>query len=195
GDPTFPSQSVFLLAFSHYAGLSRDGKVLLVGDENGGGLGPVGCVAAVDTPQGRVSVPVGAVWFYDVSDETNPVYLSHVSASQMERVQSKDPSATPAIDPTDPVGTAAGAAFGEASCTAHHGRLVPLADHDVLAMSFYGAGVLVIDFTAVRQEGVGLPTVVAQYAGTGANVWETWYYNGYLFTGDMGRGMDVIDFV
>ncbi|MFA5944832.1 MAG: hypothetical protein WC876_10245 [Candidatus Thermoplasmatota archaeon] len=192
GDPTFPSQSVFLLAFSHYAGLSRDGTILLVGDENGGGLGPIGCVARVDTPAGAVSVPVGAVWFYDVSDESNPVYLSHVSASQMERAQSYDPTGAQ-VDPSDPAGTAAGAAFGQASCTAHHGRLVPAVDKDVLAMSFYGAGVLVIDFTAVRNEGVGLPTVVAQYAGTGANVWETWYYSGYLFTGDMGRGMDILD--
>ena len=194
GDPTFPSQSVFLLAFSHYTGLSRDGKVLLVGDESGGGLGPIGCVARVDTPAGAVSVPVGAVWFYDVSDESAPRYLGHVSASQMERAGSYDPTGVD-VDPTDPVGTAEGFAFGQASCTAHHGRLIPVADGDILAMSFYGAGVLVIDFAPVRSEGAGLPRVVAQYAGTGANVWETWYYNGHLYTGDMGRGMDIIDIV
>jgi hypothetical protein len=194
GDPTFPSQSVFLLAFSHYAGLSRDGTILLVGDENGGGLGPIGCVARVDTPAGAVSVPVGAVWFYDVSDERNPRYLGHVSASQFERVQSRQ-TGPPAIDPSDPEGTVLGAVLGEASCTAHHGRLIPVADGDVLAMSFYGAGVIVVDFTPVRGEGFGLPRVVAQYAGPGANVWETWYYNGHLYTGDMGRGMDVIDIV
>ena len=189
GDPTFPSQSVFLLAFSHYAGLSLDGKVLLVGDENGGGLGPIGCVARVDTPAGAVSVPVGAVWFYDVSDETSPRYLGHVSASQIERAQSTIPSP----DPSDPVGTLTGAALGQtSSCTAHHGRLVPVEGRDVLAMSFYGAGVLIIDYSDVRGETPGLPTVVAQYAGQGANVWETWYYNGYLYTGDMGRGMDIL---
>jgi hypothetical protein len=192
GDPTFPSQSVFLAAFSHYAGLSRDGKVLLVGDESGGGLGPVGCVARVDTPAGAVSVPVGAVWFYDVSNEAAPRYLGHVSASQMERAASYDPLAHE-VDPMDPQGTAEGVVFGQASCTAHHGRLIPAGNSDLLAMSFYGAGVLVIDFTPMRSEGAGLPRVVAQYAGTGANVWETWYYSGYLFTGDMGRGMDVLD--
>jgi hypothetical protein len=177
GDPTFPSQSVPLAAFSHYAGLSRDGKVLLVGDENGGGLGPIGCVARVDTPLGAVSVPVGAVWFYDVSDETTPQYLGHFSASQFDRAGMEDPTAT---DPT-------------ASCTAHHGRLIPIAGGDLLAMSFYGAGTIVIDFTPVRSEGAGLPRMVAQYLGDGANVWETWYYNGHLYTGDMGRGMDIVD--
>lgn len=179
GDPSLPSQSVFLAAFSHYAGLSRDGKVLLVGDENGGGIGPIGCVARLDTPLGAVSVPVGAVWFYDVSDETSPRYLSHVSASQLDRTAMEDPTA---IDPMS-------------SCTAHHGRLIPIAGGDVLAMSFYGVGVLVIDFTPVRSEGLGLPRVVAQYVGNGANVWETWYYNGHLYTGDMGRGMDIVDIV
>ncbi|HUR25931.1 MAG TPA: hypothetical protein VM327_07975 [Candidatus Thermoplasmatota archaeon] len=177
GDPTLPSQSAFIAAFSHYAGLSRDGKVLLVGDENGGGIGPIGCVARADTPMGSVSSPVGAVWFYDVSHETQPRYLSHVSASQLDRAAN------------------GGSSGPLASCTAHHGRLVPVDDGDLLAMSFYGAGVLLIDFTNVRSEGAHLPTVVAQYAGEGCNVWETWYYNGYLYTGDMGRGMDVIDLV
>ena len=176
GDPTLPSQSVFIAAFSHYAGLSRDGKILLVGDENGGGIGPIGCVAAVDTPAGRVSTPVGAVWFYDVTEETNPQYVGHVSASQLERAQGAGTAPTSAIS----------------SCTAHHGRLIPVADGDLLAMSFYGAGVLVIDFSPVRTEIPGLPRVVAQYAD-GSNTWETWYYNGYLYTGDMNRGMDIID--
>jgi hypothetical protein len=170
-----PSGSASIAAFSHYAGLSRDGTILLVGDENGGGIGPIGCVARADTPAGSVSVPIGAVWFYDVSDEENPRYLNHVSASQFDRTFT-DPTG---IDPTS-------------SCTAHHGRLIPVADGDVLAMSFYGAGVLVVDFSNIR-DGVGLPTVVAQYVGSGANVWETWYYNGHLYTGDMGRGMDIID--
>ncbi len=188
GMADLPSGSVFLAAFSHYAGLSTDGKVLLVGDESGGGLGPIGCVARVDTPAGAVSVPNGAVWFYDVSDETNPRYLGHVSASQIERMLSIDPNG---VDPTDPEGTI----FNQASCTAHHGRLVPVPGRDVLAMSFYGAGVILIDFTEVRNELGGLPTVVDQWAGPGANVWETWYYNGYLFTGDLGRGMDTLRLV
>jgi hypothetical protein len=58
-------------------------------------------------------------------------------------------------------------------------------------MSFYGSGVLVIDFTAVRGEGNQFPTVVAQYADQ-SDTWETWYYQGYLFTGDLARGMDVL---
>ncbi|MEK6986149.1 MAG: hypothetical protein AABX89_07190 [Candidatus Thermoplasmatota archaeon] len=167
-----PSGSASIAAFSHYAGLSVDGTILLVGDEMGGGLGPIGCTAAVDTPAGRVGPPLGAVWFYDITTETDPQLVGWVSASQLEK---------------------AGVDGAMASCTAHHGRLIPVPGRDVLAMSFYGAGVVVVDFTALK-EGPGLTEVVAQFADN-SNTWETWFYNGYLYTGDLNRGMDVLKFV
>jgi hypothetical protein len=158
-------------AFSHYAGLSNDGKILLVGDENMGGGGPPGCVASVNTPQGAVSTPIGALWFYDVSDEKNPKLLGWYSPLNDPRVKSS---------PT-------------ASCTAHHGRMVPVPGKNVIAMSFYGAGVVLIDFTGINFAAGKLPTVLDQYAG-GTNVWETWYDQGYLVTGDGARGMEVLSF-
>ena len=165
----------FPASISHYAGLSLDGKVLLMGDESGGGGNPPGCVARVDVPGvGAVSVPIGAVWFYDVSDETDPQLLGWYSASQSDKLQTGG-------DPAR-------------SCTAHHGRLVPINGRDILAMSWYSAGVVVVDFTDVRNEGFTLPETVAQYAD-GSDTWETWYYNGYLFTGDLARGMDVVRIV
>lgn len=167
GQTGTPSASPFIASFSHFAGMNQDGTILLVGDESGGGLGPIGCVARADTPVGAVSVPNGAVWFYDISDETNPVLAGWISASQLERMTG---------------GTV------DSSCTAHHGRLVPTEGRDTIAMSFYGAGVILIDFTDPM-----LPVVVDQFAD-GSNTWETWYYNGYLFTGDLARGMDVIGF-
>lgn len=165
----------FPASISHYAGLSLDGKVLLMGDESGGGSTPPGCVARVDLPGvGSVSVPIGAVWFYDVSVETSPQLLGWYSASQSDKLMtSGDPAR---------------------SCTAHHGRLIPVPGRDVLAMSFYSAGVVVIDFTGVRGEGAGLAETVAQFADA-SDTWETWYYQGYLFTGDLARGMDVLQFV
>jgi hypothetical protein len=175
GTPAGAAASGASVSFSHYAGLSMDGSILMVGDEHGGGAGPIGCVAAVDTPAGRVSVPIGAVWFYDVSDETDPQLLSWVSMSQLEKQGLQNPTNTAGVP---------------ASCTAHHGRLVPVEGRDVLAMSFYGAGVVVIDFTAIR-DGTSFPEVVAQYKD-GSDTWETWYYNGWLFTGDLNRGMDVL---
>lgn len=177
GTPAAPGGSVqFSAGLSHFAGLSLDGKVLLMGDESGGGSTPPGCAARVDVPGvGAVSVPVGAVWFYDVSDETDPQMLGWYSASQDDKLMNGgDP-------PT--------------SCTAHHGRLVPVQGRDVLAMSFYGAGVVVIDFTGMRGEGAArFATTAAQFAD-GSDTWETIYYNGYLFTGDLNRGMDVLKLI
>lgn len=166
---------VFPLSLSHYAGLSSDGTILLMGDESGGGGTPPGCTVRADVPGvGAVSMPVGAVWFYDVSVETEPELLGWFSASQSEKLANGGQPAT--------------------SCTAHHGRLVPVEGRDILAMSFYGAGVVVVDFTGMRSENVGTATTVAQFAQN-SNTWETWYYNGYLFTGDLNRGMDVLTFV
>lgn len=166
-----PSGSIPLLAFSHYAGLSRDGKILLVGDESGGGSYPPGCVASVNTPAGAVSTPVGALWFYDVSNEKSPKVLGWYSPLNDPRVK----------------------AAPDTSCTAHHGRLVPAEGRDMIAMSFYGAGVVLVDFTGVGTASGPLAKVVAQYAD-GSDTWETWYNQGYLFTGDLARGMDVITF-
>lgn len=161
-----PSTAASSAAFSHYAGLSQDGTVLLVGDENGGGGLPPGCVAEARTPLASASTPVGAVWFYDVTDEQDPTLLGWYSALNDPLVKS-------------PLG----------SCTAHHGRLVPTPGQDTLAMSFYGAGVILVDFTDPK-----LPRAIDQYAD-GSNTWETWYYNGYLMTGDLSRGMDVLRIV
>jgi hypothetical protein len=82
----------------------------------------------------------------------------------------------------------------DGTCTAHHGRLVPDPQgRDLLAMSFYHAGVVLIDFTGVGSQSGPLPRAVDQYVD-GSDTWETWYYNGYLFTGDLARGLDVLAF-
>jgi hypothetical protein len=166
-----PSGSVFLEAFSHYAGLSNDGKILIVGDENGGGSVPPGCGASASTPAGAASTPVGAIWFYDVSNEKDPKLLGWYSPLNDPRLK-----ASPIT-----------------SCTAHHGRIVPAEGRNMLAMSFYGAGVVLVDFTGVNFAAGKLPVVVDQYA-SGSDTWETWYDQGYLVTGDLARGMDVLKF-
>ena len=73
------------------------------------------------------------------------------------------------------------------TCTAHHGRLVPdKQGRDLLAMAFYRDGLLLIDFTNPM-----LPRAVGQFMQN-SNTWESWYHNGYIFTGDLSRGLDVL---
>jgi hypothetical protein len=153
-----PSASIPLMAFSHFSILNDDGTILIVGDEMGGGSVPPGCSAP--------GAPTGAIWFYDVKDETSPQLLGWFSPGHH-------------LDPSR----------AAVSCTAHHGRLVPGPDgQDLLAMAFYGAGVALVDFSDPT-----MPRLVDQFA-EGTDTWEVQYYNGYLFTGDLNRGMDVLTF-
>ncbi|HEX2066529.1 MAG TPA: hypothetical protein VHI93_06935, partial [Candidatus Thermoplasmatota archaeon] len=153
----------------------------------GGGSTPPGCVASVNVPGlGAVSVPVGATWFYDISDEANPELLGWYSPGAGSNTYVRGQPRMPT--PSDPDG----GNLHSASCTTHHGRIVPDREgRDLLAMSYYGNGVILLDFTGI-QAGT-LPKVVGQFAQD-SNTWETAYYGGYLFTGDLARGMDIIGF-
>jgi hypothetical protein len=168
-----PSQMVSIAAFSHTAGFNQDGTILYVGDENMGGGSPPGCLAGTSAESNELGTPVGANWFYDITTETIPRLLGYFA---------------PPRDADHEVSR---------SCTTHHGRLVPDPEgRDLLAMSYYNDGVILIDFTPTGAEGATVvePKVVGEF-NDGTDTWETWYYNGYLFTGDIARGMDVIGFV
>lgn len=73
------------------------------------------------------------------------------------------------------------------SCTAHFGRL--LEDSGFLVMGYYAAGVLLVDF-----RDLGAPTIADRLDQEGS-IWDVQYHQGYLFTGDMSRGMDVLKVV
>ena len=168
GNPALPSTAVVPATFSHFSILNAAGNILIVGDETGGGV----AMACGAEAMGK-STPTGALWFYDVSDEANPRLLTWISPSAP--VSTPDPAAGP---------------FGllfSGGCTAHHGRLVPNEEgRDLLAMGYYAAGVVLVDFTDPEA-----PFIVDQW-NDGTNTWEAWYYNGWLFTGDLNRGLDVL---
>jgi hypothetical protein len=166
-----PSASASPARFSHLALPSADGETLVVGDETGGGLAPA-CDAHATAGGQTVSGPVGNLYFYDISDEESPEYKSQLS-----------PNHHYASNP--PTGDEGG--FGAAGCTAHFGRIVPSEEGQHLAMSWYGAGVTLIDFTDPSA-----PTIEEQW-NPNTNTWDVWYYNGYLVTGDLSRGMDVLE--
>lgn len=167
GNPALPATSVAPVVFSHFAILNEAGDMLIVGDEFMGGL-PAEC-DGVDTPVRDVSGPLGNLWFYDLKDEKNPKLLGFFSPPP-HMVSNPDPTA---------------------GCTAHHGRLVPdpAGERQLIAMAWYGAGVVLVDFTDPMA-----PSLVDQW-NDGTNTWEAWYYNGYVFTGDLNRGLDVLKLV
>ena len=87
-----PATALVPFVSSHAAWLSADGETLIVGDEWMVGI-PSECTGPA---------PLGALWFYDVRDESNPILLGYWSAPPHVLVN-------PVV----------------AGCTAHHGRLVP----------------------------------------------------------------------
>lgn len=145
----------------HWALPMHNGSLLAVGDEFAGSTdAAAGCFANQPNPAGgTLSDPVGAVWFYDISDEAIPMPLSWVSAE------------LPA-DQTPPT-----------PCTAHFGEQV--GDRDVLVVGWRAAGTYLIDFSDLSA-----PETLAKVPGDG-DVWEARYHNGYVFTGDLGRGFEV----
>ncbi len=145
----------------HWAIPSHDRDVLIIGDEFGGAMAPTTCLAHAPTPLGDVSQPYGALWFYDISDEETPTPQGWISAP---------------------------AHATEQVCTSHFGQLLP--DRDQVAVGWYTAGVLLVDFEDPMQ-----PTLVDQWGDGETNVWDVQYTNGHLVTGDIGHGSDVIQLI
>jgi hypothetical protein len=164
GNPALPGASVPPIDFSHFAILNQDGTILIVGDEFMGGA-PAEC-DGVHTPLMDTGGKLGNLWFYDVKDEKNPKVMGSFAPP---------PHSVSNPGPTD-------------GCTAHHGRLVPdpAGKHQYIAMAWYGDGVVLIDFTNPAQ-----PRMVDMW-NQGTNTWESWYDNGWIITGDLNRGLDVL---
>lgn len=135
---------------------------LLIVGDETGGGGINGCDLYANAAGTTVSGPIGNLWFYDISDEQNPTLLGHVSPEVYD-------------DPADLTG----------SCTAHFGRL--LEDTGFLVMGWYTSGVVLVDFRDPAN-----PVLTDRLVQEGSSIWDVQYHQGYLFTGDIGRGMDIL---
>lgn len=163
-----------LRSLHHLAAANADGTILIIGDEHNGGGSPGACF--LNDPTTGLSTPIGALWFYDISDESNPELLSWISPPTVE------PRPNSLLnDPTNPWPVVP-------SCTAHFGEVIE--DRDQIVIAWYNAGVLLIDFSDPSS-----PFIQDQWLADGMNTWSARYNNGYVFTGDLGRGMDVLQLV
>ncbi len=107
----------------HWALPTEDGETLIIGDEFLGASAPVAnaCGPGIENPVTGATTthPVGALWFYDISETSEPTPISYVGASELH-----------------------GAAE---TCTAHFGEIVP--GQDVILVGFLSGGIYTIDFT------------------------------------------------
>lgn len=131
---------------SHSSAFSLDGDSLVLGDELGGALATPGCL-------NEGHAPLGALWFYDITDATKPVQRGYMQLPRREV---------------------------SLFCTAHNFNTIPVRGRDLLVAGWYNGGTNVIDFTdpaAPKQLGFYAPS-----GGGRAAAWSSYWYNGYIYS-------------
>src|SRR3989442_8344671 len=82
------------------------------------------------------------------------------------------------------------------TCVAHNGNLIPVPGRDIMVQGWYQGGVSVFDFTDPAH-----PTEIA-YVDRGpmdstklemAGSWSAYWYNGYIYSTEISRGLDVLE--
>ena len=150
-------------AFWHSATLSKDGKCVLFTDELGGGGQPT-CNSTVGPNRGADAI-------YDISDPSDPVFMSYFKIPREQTDQE--------------------------NCVAHNGNLIPNSKgRDVLVQSWYQGGTSVIDWTNPRNvEEIAWfdRGPISETALVLGGFWSTYYYNGRIYGSEIQRGFDVFE--
>jgi len=101
------------------------------------------------------------------------------------------------------IGTAQSA---QENCVSHNGGLIPVPGRDLLVQGWYQGGVNLIDFTDPDKPyeigffdrgPVDPPAAEAntRARGTIAGSWGAYWYNGYIYSSEMARGLDILELV
>jgi hypothetical protein len=187
-DVTDPAQPVILqrlvdpaVDFAHQSEPSHDGSLTLITDEYRGG-GEARACGKTPTQDGPRDVPpdndfgdrnnLGALYFY----RTNPDGLVQADGNGQPVIAGTYnlPLQTGDVDPV----------LGQ-GCTVHVFWQAP--DENRLVTAWYGKGSRVVEFSnPARAKEVGW------FIPDGADTWSAKPHNGYIFTGDIARGFDVL---
>ena len=138
----------------HQVAVSSDGKVAAISDE----------AYAVHGCQG--GGPIGALWFYDISDLTAPVLTGFYGPQRG----------------TYPVGSLSGNSL---SCTAHNFNFIP--DTRLMVVAWIAGGTTVIDISDPLAV-----TEVAHYRPNGAVAMSSYWYGGRIYVADFSLGFEVL---
>lgn len=84
------------------------------------------------------------------------------------------------------------------NCVAHNGSLIPIPGRDVMAQGWYQGGISVFDWTDAAH-----PMEVAYFDRgpmdstklVGAGSWSAYWYNGYIISSEIARGLDIVELV
>ena len=94
------------------------------------------------------------------------------------------------------------------NCVSHNGGLVPVPGRDIMVQGWYQGGVNVIDFTDPDHPyeigffdrgpvdpapAAGDTAANSRQRGTIAGSWGAYYWNGYVYSSEMARGLDILE--
>jgi hypothetical protein len=80
------------------------------------------------------------------------------------------------------------------NCVAHNGSLIPVAGRDVMVQAWYQGGFTVWDFTDSRRpREIGFFERGPLAGGGFGGSWSAYYYNGFIYSSDIQKGLDVVD--
>ncbi len=86
------------------------------------------------------------------------------------------------------------------NCVSHNGGLIPVPGRDIMVQGWYQGGVDVIDFTDVNNQ-IEIayfdrgPVDTPERSPTIGGSWGAYWYNGYIYSSELARGLDVLDLV
>jgi hypothetical protein len=159
----------------HTAVFSNDGSKVVFTDEWGGGTSPNCQVTSMMEMGGNTTLTIGA----------DRKYKQHAYF--------KIPSAQTAQE----------------NCVSHNGGLLPVPGRDIMVQGWYQGGIDVSDFTdpdhpfeiAYFDRGaVDAPpapgdtaAAVSRARGTIGGSWGAYYWNGYIYSSEMARGLDILE--
>ena len=80
------------------------------------------------------------------------------------------------------------------NCVAHNGSLIPVPGRDIMVQSWYQGGISIFDWTdPARPKEIAYhdrgPMVATKLVSGGT--WSAYWYNGYIYSSEMSRGLDV----
>src|SRR5438477_12644943 len=82
------------------------------------------------------------------------------------------------------------------NCVAHNGSLIPVPGRDIMVQSWYQGGISMFDWTdAAHPKEIAFfdrGPVDAKQMGN-AGTWSAYWYNGYIYSSEIGRGLDVLE--
>jgi hypothetical protein len=82
------------------------------------------------------------------------------------------------------------------NCVAHNGSLIPVPGRDIMVQSWYQGGVSMFDWTdAAHPKEIAFfdrGPVDSTQMGNGGT-WSAYWYNGYIYSSEIGRGLDVFE--